>query len=118
MLFGAEDKSNATFDGSEYVLHQQKHRGYCFVQKTVVSLLSHISSHISVDDCRGKPGDSFDVFQVLNHEMWHDKGRVGEGSGSFLVLGHIRIPANQATRLKTKSTLETYLFCQDCGLRT
>ena len=50
--------------------------------------------------------------------MWHDKGRVGEGSGSFLVLGHIRIPANQATRLKTKSTLETYLFCQDCGLRT
>lgn len=45
--------------------------------------------------------------------MWHDKGRVGEGSGSFLVLGRIRIPANQATRLKTKSTLETYLFCQD-----
>lgn len=62
MLFRVEDKSNATFDGSDYVLHQQKHRGYCFVQKTVVSLLSHSSSHISVDDSRGKPGDSFDVF--------------------------------------------------------
>ena len=34
ILFRVEDKSDATF-GSEYVLHQQQHRGYCFVQKKV-----------------------------------------------------------------------------------